>query len=200
MQISIKVDTRAVERMLRITESAVQSATAAALNDTANAVRGAAVKAIAAETGMKQTDIRQRLWIKRATRAGLIAEVGALPSARNVGRYAKANPHQTAAGVQLTAWKRRQTYQGTFVMGGRKGGGQDAAVWRRTGKADRAVSPVIFGPSVRASFRRLESQHALVVQQRFPVFFDRRLRGALIRAGLSPSGSSVAEFVGVLPG
>lgn len=199
MRINVTVDTRAVERMMRLTESAIVAATVAALNDTANAVRGNAVKGIAAETGEKQTDIRKRLWIKRATRAGLVAEVGALPSARNVGRYAKANPRQTAAGVQLTAWKRRQTYGGTFVMGGKKAP-RDAAVWRRTGRADRAVTPTIYGPSVRSSFKRMEAKHYAVAQERFPVFFERRLRGALIRAGLDPGGARGGEFVGVLPG
>jgi hypothetical protein len=78
MQIDVKVDLTAVMRRLDLLPNQILGAAAAALNDTANSVRGAAVKAIAAETGEKQTDIRSRLWIKRATRTGLIAEVGAV--------------------------------------------------------------------------------------------------------------------------
>ena len=183
MRIDVKVDIAKAVRALDLAAKSVASAAAAALNDTANSVRGNAVKQIAAETGMKQTDIRARLWIKRATRMGLVAEVGALPSARNVGKYPKARPRQQAQGVQITAWGKRQTYQGTFVKGGKRNTRQDAAVWRRSG---RQITPVIYGPSVRQSFKRVN--HDAVVRERFPVFFARRLRGALIRAGLNPDG------------
>ena len=192
MKISVSVDIAAAARVLDLATNAVQSAAAAAVNDTANAVRGNAVKAIAAETGMRQTDIRTRLFIKRATRAGLIAEVGALPSARNVGKYPKARPRQQANGVQLTAWNKLQTYQGAFVLGGKRNTRQDAALWKRTG---RQITPIVYGPSVRKSFGRVK--HEPVVRERFPVFFERRLRGALVRAGLDPGrASGVGGFVG----
>jgi hypothetical protein len=187
MRIDVKVDLASAYRALDLTEKAILSAAAAALNDTANSVRSNAVKAIASETGMKQTDIRSRMFIKRASRSGLIAEVGALPSARNVGKYPKARPRQQADGVQLTAWNRRQTYQGTFVLGGKRNNRPDAALWKRTG---RQITPVIYGPSVKQSFKRV--RHEPVVRERFPVFFERRLRGALIRAGLDPNRASGA--------
>jgi len=184
MRIDVKVDLASVSRALGLMERAVTSAAAAALNDTANSVRSNAVKEIAAETGMKQTDIRARMFIKRATRSGLIAEVGALPSAKNVGKYPKARPRQQADGVQITAWKKRQTYTGAFVMGGKRNVRQDPALWRRTG---REITPVTYGPSVKQSFKRVK--HEPVARERFSVFFERRLRGALVRAGLNPEAA-----------
>lgn len=184
MRLNITINTREVARALDLTVAAIERATAAALNDTANSVRGNAVKTIALETGMRQSDIRARMFIKRATRAGLIAEVGALPSARNVGKYPKARPRQEAQGVAVTAWNKRQTYQGAFVLGGKRNARPDAALWKRTG---RQITPVVYGPSVRKSFSRVD--HAAVVQERFPKFFRNRLRGALVRAGLDPNAA-----------
>jgi hypothetical protein len=184
----VTVDFRGLERTLGLMQKSVVSAAAAALNDTANAVRANAVRTIAAETGMTQPSIRERLWIRRATRSGLIAEVGALPSARNVGKYKQARPRQQPDGVQLTAWGKRQTYQGTFVLGGKRNVRPDAPVLRRTGKE---VTGKLYGPSVRQSFKRV--RHDAVVRERFAVFFERRLRGALVRAGLNPDAARGAR-------
>jgi hypothetical protein len=188
MRLDVTVDFRGLERTLGLMQKSVVSAAAAALNDTANSVRANAVRTIAAETGMTQPTIRERLWIRRATRSGLIAEVGALPSARNVAKYPKARPRQQGDGVQLTAWNRRQTYSGTFLMGGKRNTRQDAAVWKRSG---RQITPVVYGPSARKSFTRVN--HEPVVRERFPVFFERRLRGALVRAGLNPDAARGAR-------
>ena len=53
-----------------------------------------------------------------------------------------------------------------------------------------AATPITYGPSVRQSFKRVK--HEAVVRERFPVFFERRLRGALVRAGLDPNRASGA--------
>lgn len=190
INLTVTINTDEVIRKLRLAEAAVYSAAAAALNDTANSVRGNAVKEIALETGETQSYIRKKLYIARATRSNLIAVVGALPSARNLGKYRKSNAKQQRAGAAVTAWNTRKVYRGTFIMGGAKATGTNNKVWRRTGPGKNDITSTIWGPSIRATFIRphMVAKHRAVVSQRFPVFFERRLRGALIRAGVDLKG------------
>jgi|SRR5882672_531659 len=140
IKIDVRLDIAGLKRQFAGLERKIDQAAAAAINRTAEAVRTEAVRAIAAETSIKQKDVRKRIYIRRASKDKLIAYVDAYPYAPNIGRFAAS---QKAAGVSAKAWARRKIYRHSFLLHGR------AVV--RVGR-ERFPLKGLRGPSVRRTF------------------------------------------------
>jgi hypothetical protein len=162
MTFSIKDDLDKLERKLyNFEKGLVPVAATQAINRTTTTVQSRSVKAIAAETGVKQKDVRAGMERIKASRRSLTASIDArqakaknlihhvTPSQRNAQtfrrRVKKGFKHP---GVKAKAWGKPKYYDGTFIG---RGGGGNARVFRRTSAARLPIEPV-FGPSPRKTF------------------------------------------------
>jgi len=161
--LSIKVDLRDVNKLFDELPNVTRKATVAALNRVATTARAEAVRGIAAETGLKQKDIRDHLAIRKADRFTLVAEIQAKPWSPNLIRY-QARP--TKRGVSAAPWKHRRIFKGTFI------GNQGRTVFKRVGKA-RLPIKALHGPSVPREFMRGYALEAMrrKIGERFPLEF-----------------------------
>lgn len=168
MQISVKHDVQSALRSLSdLQRNAVPRAAARALNRTADQVQSAAVKEIAAETGLLQKDVRAVLTRIRATWDKLTAVVISSGRAANLIRF---GARQTRAGVSANAWGKRKVYPHTFIAN------QGRTVFVRRGAARLPIRPV-FGPSIPREMAR-EKVAALLKRtaaERWPINFKSEL-------------------------
>lgn len=173
MQISVKADVQQARAELRFFRQQVTQAAARALNRTAQEVQSAAVKEIAAETGLKQKDVREALKRTRANAQALIATVEATGRAVNLIRFT--NQTRSAArksgGVRANAWGTMRIYRGTFI------GNQGRTVFVRVGKG-RLPIRAVHGPSIPREMARekVSKQLILVIEGRWPINFESDLR------------------------
>lgn len=177
LKVDVQMDMASLTRALNAIErDAIRPAAVQALNRVARTVKSRAVKAISAETGMKQASIRDLIAIRQATKLGLIAEVSASRHAPNLIHY---SARQTKRGVSASAWRKRKVYKGTFIAN------KGRTVFRRVGKGRLPIKPV-FGPSLPRTFIN-KTTHAVMtrtINERFPVEFNAALINQLRRRGL----------------
>lgn len=124
---SVRVDDRAMRRDLRrVKKTVARRATYQALNRAGSRSRTATARAVSKATGIKQSVIRGRLKLTRASRRRLRATLTALLLGVRAGDVGKAR--QNARGVKVA----RRQFDGAFVadLGSKKG-----AVMRRKGAA-----------------------------------------------------------------
>lgn len=168
MQLSVKVDTTEVERMLtELQREFIPKATSAALNRVGVSARAEAVREVAKATSMRQRDVRERTAFRKASRQSLVVELKAEPWSPNLIRY---QARQTKQGVSAKAWGQRKVYRGAFI------GNKCRTVFTREGK-DRLPLKALHGPSVPKEFMREHTTKAMerVVRERFPIEFQRTL-------------------------
>jgi hypothetical protein len=166
IDISVDVD-KAMRQLTEIEKNLVPKATAAALNKIGVTARTEAAREIARATGLKVSEVKNRVPLIRATKTRLIAILSALPFAPNLARF---KARQTKQGVSAHAWGRRKIYRGTFLAN------KGRTVFRRMGKRRLPIAPV-HGPSVPRTFMAAKTQAAIrrVVTERFKLEFDRAL-------------------------
>lgn len=173
LQINVKADVQRALRQLGNERAAVIKAAARALTRTADQVRGAAVKEIARETGLKQKDVRVALKRVRAKPTNLIAAVIATGRAVNLIRFTRQTRAQAqrAGGVIANAWGKKRLYRSTFI------GNVGRTVFRRTG-AGRLPITAVHGPSIPREMAREKVSKFLrqVVRTRWPINFAADLR------------------------
>lgn len=168
MRIDVKVDVdQALRKLTALEREIAPKAAVSALNKVATSARAEAVRQIARETGIKQSEIRQHLVIRRATRNTLSAQISAKPWSPNLIRY---QARQTKQGVSAAPWRNRRVHKGTFIAN------QGRTVFAREGKARLPLKP-IRGPSVPREFMRDVAMRAMraKVAERFPIEFERAL-------------------------
>lgn len=164
IEISIKQD---IKKTLAALDSyrkdIIPAATASALNRTATTVKSVATKEIAQRTGLKQSYVREKLAVIKASRQGLVAIVRALPKGVNLIQFVSPTKRNTKAfrkmdkkgnpkfkGAQAKAWGKTTTYKGSFIGTGKGSGKQ--LVFVRTGPQRDAPLKALHGPSVPMTF------------------------------------------------
>lgn len=185
--------------MLNLMEKEANRAAYRSMNKIADEIKRDSARVIAHETGLSRESVTGRMYVKGASATRLLAVVGAMPSAKNVGYYPSASPVQRKPGVELKAWRQRTVYDRAFVKGPpRIAAGIPRKVWRRTGPGDDQITDKVWGPSVRKSFTRpfLQARQMALLQKRWPFWFQRYLRGELVKLG---RGSALTGIANVLP-
>jgi len=152
-----------------------------AINRTMATVRSRAVKAISAETSVKQKELRANISIaSKASNRTLKATLSAVeakaknlihfvsPAQRNANtfrrRVSKGFKHP---GVKAKAWGKSKHYDGTFIGTGRGG---NLRVFKRTSGASLPLQAV-YGPSPRLTFdsSKIEGVMKRTVAERFRI-------------------------------
>lgn len=167
-QIDVRADIAKALRDVDALQRNVTRAASAALNRVGTTARAVAAREISAETGLKVSEVKDRLPTVRANRDSLEVIITAKPWAPNLIRFAA---RQTKRGVSANAWRSRKVYRSTFIAN------KGRTVFKRTGPARLPIAPV-YGPSVPRTFIRDRTTGAIrrTVAQRFPIEFDRALR------------------------
>lgn len=219
ISVSVEADIATAIRDLNLLPREAERAAYRAINKVADEILSTSAKAISAETGIRlgnraaarngdrgeRNTVYGRMYVRGASAGRLIASVHALPSAHNVGQYDGATPkpvHSSKGrtrGVNLRAWGRFETYDRAFVKGKQGAISVKRKVWRRTGPGKDNVTDKVWGPSIRKSFERpwLQARQAAIIRQRWPVHFERYLRGELVKLGKADLLKGVSN---VLPG
>lgn len=161
--ISIKSDLDKLQRKLgSIGQGVVPRAATQAINRTARSVNSTAIKQVAAETGVKQKEIRQAHQLYLANRQRLQASIDASkakarnliafvrPAQRKAGYFNSrtARGKFKAPGVKAKAWGKSKTYAGTFIARAPQG---QLLVFARKGPGRLPLKGVV-GPSPRNTF------------------------------------------------
>ena len=179
LRVDVKADIKAALRELnRVQREQVPKAAARALNTTATQAQGAAVKELAAETGLKQKDVRAAMHRTRATWRNLVAAVVATGRAVNLIRFTRQtrDAARKGAGVRANAWGKSRVYRGTFI------GNQGRTVFVREGEA-RLPIKAVHGPSIPREMAREKVLKHLdqTIRTRWPINFARELKYYLSR-------------------
>jgi Prophage minor tail protein Z (GPZ) len=194
--VSVESDIQRAIRELNLLPKEAERAAYRSMNRIADEIAVVSGREIARQTGISLGNRREakkggskgtvfgRMYIQGASASRLMAVVGALPSAKNVGYYPGANPTPGKPGVTLKAWRTRTLYDRTFVKGKQGSIGKiTRKVWRRTGKGKDDITDVVWGPSVRQTFRQpfIQARASALLKLRWPAHFERYLRAELIR-------------------
>jgi hypothetical protein len=194
MNVSIRHDLDGLKRKLTAMErSLIPAATSKALNKVRTSVRSEVVKAIAAETGVKQKDIRKKITMGRASKRqtwvrisardarakNLIHFVAAAKRTPGAFRVRKKNGEYKQPGVRARAWGATKTYKGTFIGVGR--GGNTLVFKRSAGRGSKLEAVV--GPSPRDNFIKPYARNTMVrtVRSRLPIELERAINQELRR-------------------
>ena len=174
--ISVKHDIREVEKTLsRAQRKAVPDASRMALNRVAASVRSAAVKAIAAETGIKQKDVRAATTLRKAGRGRVLrAEIDARGRPLNLIRF---GARQLKKSVSAKPWRRRRVYKRRVWVGNQ---GRTVFI-REPGGKIRGM----YGPSIAREMIRDQVGKAIHARfaERWPIEFERALNLQLRKLG-----------------
>jgi hypothetical protein len=191
ISVSVETDIRKAMEFLNLLPKEANRAAYRAINKIADEIKKDSAQQIAQATGMTKDKVFERMYVKGASAQRLLAVVGAMPSAKNVGYYDGANPRpkpatssQHGGGVSLRAWGKPNFYDRTFVMGAQKDiGGVPRKVWRRTGPGEGQITDKVYGPSIRKTFTwaPIRKRQAEIIQKRWPYHFERYLRGELVK-------------------
>ena len=169
IRFGIKSNSSQIAKLLRKAARDNPRAAALALNRTANTVRSAAVKSIAADIGVKQKIVRKGLFkIKRATVSRLTAEI---PATGKRIPVIDLSARQTGQGVTYQHGRQRETIIGAFIARMRSG---HTGVFKRRGTTRLPIDER-FGPSIGFVLLNRQIQRTLrtVVSDRFPKEFHR---------------------------
>lgn len=167
IKIDVKFDMRGLKRDLdKIQRNVIPKAHARALNRSADGVKAEAVRTLSKLTGIKQGEIRSRMWVRGATPQRLTAEVDVLGYAPNLKRF---QARKTKKGIEAKAWGQRKVYKGSFSL-------PSGAVVSRTGR-ERAPLKKLYGPSVPRTFMRdaVIKRLKAVAEQRWRSEFEREM-------------------------
>jgi hypothetical protein len=207
ISISVETDIKEAMRFLNLLPKEAERAAYRAMNKIADEIKKDSAQKIAELTGIPKGKVLERMYIKGASANRLIAVVGAMPSAHNVGQYDGANPtpkpavsSSAGAGVSLRAWGKPNFYDRTFVMGKQGEVGVSRKVWRRTGPGQGQITNKVWGPSIRKTFtwNEVRKRQVEIIRKRWPYHFERYLRGELVKlrgAGVLKGIKNVAPFL-----
>ena len=201
--VSVETDIDRAIRDLNLLKPEAERAASRAINKLADEVKKKSAAKISDMTGIPVPDVYKRMYIKGATRSRLLAVVAALPSAVNVGFSPRAYPVQGRPGVTLTAWRSRTLYDKAFVKGSPKAmGSLRRKVYRRTGPGRNDISDKVWGPSIRKTFERPTVYYGnlQLIQDRWPYWFERYLRGELVKLGRGEELRGVANVLPTMSG
>jgi hypothetical protein len=181
--VSVEADIKKAMEALNLLPKEAERAAYRAMNKIADEIKKDSISRIAGFTGIDPVRVKDRFYVKGAAPNRLIAVVGAMPSARNVGYEKGANVDPGKPGVTLTAWRTRTLYDKTFVKGKQGNVGVRRTVWRRTGPKEEDVSNKVWGPSVPRTFERpwLQRLNMELLRKRWPYYFERYLRAEIVR-------------------
>lgn len=199
ISVSVEADIDRAVRDLNLMKFEAERAGYRAINKIADEVKKGSAQRISEMTGIPTADVFRRMYVRGASAQRMVAVVAALPSAVNVGFYRGAYPQQGKPGVTLTAWRSRTLYDKTFVKGSSKNlGSIKRKVYRRTGPKRDDISDKVWGPSIRKTFERpsIYYRNLQTIQDRWPYWFERYLRGELVRLG---RGAQLTGVRNVLP-
>lgn len=169
LTVNLKTELRQVEKMLTEAQRKVlPKATTRALNRTLQQVNTAAAKSLAKETGLKQKEVKQRLFKIKAHNNNPTAILKATGKAFNLIRF---KAKQTKRGVTAKAWGKRKNYRGAFIAN------QGRTVFLRTSKA-RTPIKAVYGPSIPKEFVRAATLKALndTARKRFAINMEADLK------------------------
>lgn len=206
IEFSIKHDIDKAKRQFRglMSSGIIVKVTTQAINKVGGTVRADFVKKTSRTTGIKQKLIRQQITVGRANRTRLLWSMDAhkakainliefvAPNRRNPSFFRKRTQRKTAfgtgrgykwRGVEANAWREKKTYKGTFIIKDSKGRMQ---VYKRTG-SDRTRITQVSGPSVKQLFKSPAYQVSArnLIEKRWRIEFDRAMRLAAIKAGVT---------------
>lgn len=195
--LSIKHDLAKLERKLgRMGQGMVPKAASQAINRTAKSVNSKAVKEVAAETGVKQKEIRQAHQLYLANRSRLQATVNAskakaknliafVPPAQRKPNHFNARTRAgkyKAPGVKARAWGKSKTYRGTFIQ--RASNGKLLVLKRKATAGPRGgTTEGVAGPSPRGTFagERLQQVMQRQARERMGIELTRSINNELRR-------------------
>lgn len=144
ISVSVQVNIAQARKALDLCHAQIKGAASRAINRGINAGRAASVRNISDATKFKQKDIRARMFIRGSRPDYLVATLGALPFAPNLGKF---NAHTVKAGiVRANAWEGAKDYHKAFMLGVRQ------RVFKRRGS--RLVP--VYGPSLPNVFKRAD--------------------------------------------
>lgn len=147
----------------------IPKATARALNRTGQQVQSAAVKAIAADAGIKQKDARAAMKRGRATVIRQIVEIVARGRPLNLIRF---GARKTKKGISAAPWKKRRIFKGAWI------GNQGKTVFKRVGK-ERYPIRGVFGPGIAKSFEDARPKAFAAFRERWPGNFRDALNSVM---------------------
>lgn len=148
---SVKDNIRDVVRDLgAVNDLVIDKAIVRTLNRVITSCKGAGVKAMAKDMGLKQKTIRPKLTLHKASRFQQEAQI--VP-ARKWFRLVHFDAVQTAAGVSANAWGARKIYPGTFLANVAAGAGRTEGVFVRK-TAERLPIRQLYGPGISQTFAR----------------------------------------------
>lgn len=164
----VTLDVKPALRMLEQLQKDTERATVMALNRVAVTVRAEASRSVSKASGMKVSEVKEKMPLVKADRSTLTATIIAKPWSPNLIRY---QARQTKAGVSAKAWGQRKIYPRTFI------GNKGRTVFTRVGKA-RLPLKALHGPSIPREFIKDANLTAMksVVTNRFPIEFDSAVR------------------------
>lgn len=195
----------------KIRECVRRKALPMAANRITASVKTVAIRELKEITGLKATQIRKDLRVKKFTSRTGVAYVDAVSgrarnliigvsaSARILGepgrpqffrRRAKTKGKRyLRTGVKSKAWGKSKIYDGSFIAKGRSdrhGEGGNTIVYARRGPSRSAKLKGLQGPSVRVEFRKPTMQGVMrrKADERIPIELNSAIRQAVKRCGV----------------
>ncbi|MDR3414208.1 MAG: phage tail protein [Formivibrio sp.] len=181
IKINVQVDIdRAISKLAHVPSEVQDKALPRALNKTASQAKVQASREIRnAGYGLKVSEIKKAIAIRRANRSDLVASVYASGRPIALINY---NARQTKAGVTVSVKNGRKLIRGAFIATMPSG---HTGVYERVGSGHKKVMhngaaqwrglPIkeLFGPSIPSAFMNETVQNALVtaIRERFPRLF-----------------------------
>jgi len=165
IRVEVLVDMRAAQQELRELADKAPLAVARALNKTIRSVQTQTVRAIAADVGLAQKDVRKGLTLELATRQRLLARLAV--STRRIGLHAF-RARQTKRGVTYKLPGGRGRVPSGFIARMKSG---HVGVFKRWGPKRLPITE-LRGPSLGRVF---ESKVAQVLKQSVRQLFDKYL-------------------------
>jgi hypothetical protein len=188
--VSVEADIKRAMEALNLLPKEAERAAYRAINKVADEIKKDSISQIVGYTGLDAQRVKDRFYIKGASANRLMAVVGAMPSARNVGYEKGANVQPKPAisasaggGLSLRAWGKAAFYDRAFVKGKQGNVGVRRTVFRRTGPGKEDISAKVWGPSVPRTFEKpwMVKRNMGIISRRWPHHFERYLRLEIMR-------------------
>lgn len=192
IKIDVRSDLAQVQRDLHLSQKEVSKAAVRALNKTATFAQSTATKAIAQAMDLKQTDIRKKLSIVKATLQSMRAMVTGSGKAIPLINF---KARQVKDGVVIRFAGKRILYRGHFIatmptghkgVFFRKGGRREVRMSKHhVGKTYMTELPIVerFGPSIPHMLvdKNLTPAIYKAIKERWPVLFKHEIDYVLLK-------------------
>lgn len=155
ISIDVQGDARRATLMLSSFRGGIARATARALNRTGVTVRAAASRAVARDSGLRVTEVKKRILLRRATKSVLVARIEARGGVTLPLMLFR--PRQTASGVTVSIGARVVAIAHAFI---KPAGGRPAGVYLRTmpGAAEQRRPGGVLYTNAEGAYRRSRRQ------------------------------------------